>query len=108
MQDRFGITFEGRKPIPLLQDLLVWLNNKQARILDIMAGSGSMGSAVFAQNKKDSGKRTFCLMQLKEQNQNETNKKFKTVDKKTIFALDNSIKELGTTEGYKIFRETKS
>lgn len=108
VQDRFGITFEGRKPIPLLQDLLVWLNNKQARILDIMAGSGSMGSAVFAQNKKDSGKRTFCLMQLKEQNQNETNKKFKTVDKKTIFALDNSIKELGTTEGYKIFRETKS
>lgn len=108
VQNRFGITFEGRKPIPLLQDLLVWINNKHARILDITAGSGSMGSAVFAQNIKDSGKRIFCLMQLKEQTRNETNKKFKTVDKKTVFALDNSIKELGTTEGYKIYRGNKN
>lgn len=108
VQDRFGITFEGRKPIPLLQDLLVWINNKHARILDITAGSGSLGTATLAQNIKDSGQRCFCLMQIREQTRNETNKKFKTVDKKTVFALDNSIKELGTTEGYKIFRGIKS
>ena len=108
VQDRFGITFEGRKPIPLLQDLLVWINNKHARILDITAGSGSLGTATLAQNIKDSGQRCFCLMQLKEQTRNETNKKFKTVDKKTVFALDNSIKELGTTEGYKIYRGNKN
>ena len=107
VQDRFGITFEGRKPIPLLQDLLVWINNKHARILDITAGSGSLGTATLAQNIKDSGQRCFCLMQIRERTRNETNKKFKTVDKKTVFALDNSIKELGTTEGYKIFRGTK-
>ncbi len=108
VQDRFGITFEGRKPIPLLQDLLVWINNKHARILDITAGSGSLGTATLAQNIKDSGQRCFCLMQLKEQTRNETNKKFKTVDKKTVFALDNSIKELGITEGYKIYRGNKN
>ena len=107
VQDRFGITFEGRKPIPLLQDLLVWINNKHARILDITAGSGSLGTATLAQNIKDSGQRCFCLIQIRERTQNETNKKFKTVDKKTVFALNNSIKELGTTEGYKIYRGTK-
>lgn len=107
VQNQFGITFEGRKPIPLLIDLLVWINNKQARILDITSGSGSMGSAVFTQNIKDSGKRTFCLMQIKEPTKNKTNRKFKTVDKKTVFALNNSIKELDSTEGYKIFRGVK-
>lgn len=42
-KNRFGITFEGRKQIRMLQDLLHWINNKNARVLDIFAGSGSMG-----------------------------------------------------------------
>ena len=112
VQNQFGINFEGRKPIPLLIDLISWVENKkdtQIRILDIMAGSGSMGSAVFAINKKKHSKKiSFCLMQISEPTRNESSKKFKTVDEKTIFALNNSIKKYDTTEGYKIFRGTKS
>ncbi len=105
-KNKFGITFEGRKQIRMLQDLLHWINNKNARVLDIFAGSGSMGAAVLAQNLKDDGKRTFCLVQIPEKINEKSNnpQNFKTIDQKTVFALNNAIKEFDSTEGYKVFR----
>jgi len=105
-----GITFEGRKPVRLIQDLLYWINNKNSRCLDLFGGGASFGFGVFRQNKKDSGHRSFVMCQIEEpiKEGSANPEKFKTIDQKTIFALNNSIKETGTTEGYKIFRGIKS
>ena len=105
-----GVEFAGKKPLRLMMDLLHWINNKNARALDIFAGSGTTGYAVYAQNKKDGGHRSFVLCQIaepiKEGSANPQN--FDTIDQQTIFGLNNAIKETGTTEGFKIFRGTKS
>ena len=105
-----GITFEGRKPVRLIQDLLYWINNKNSRCLDLFGGGASFGFGIFKQNKKDSGHRSFVMCQIEEPiKQNANNpESFSTIDQKTIFALNNSIEETGTTEGYKIFRGAKS
>jgi len=42
--------------------------NKNARILDFYAGSGTTGHAVMELNKKDSGKRTYTLVTNNENN----------------------------------------
>lgn len=105
-----GLEFAGKKPLRLMMDLLHWINNKNARILDAWCGLGTTGYAVYAQNKKDGGHRSFVLCQIaepiKEGSANPQN--FDTIDQQTIFGLNNAIKETGTTEGYKIFRGTKS
>lgn len=105
-----GLEFAGKKPLRLMMDLLHWINNKNARAMDIFAGSGTTGYAVYAQNKKDGGHRSFVLCQIaepiKEGSANPQN--FDTIDQQTIFGLNDAIKKTGTTEGYKIFREIKS
>ena len=105
-----GITFEGRKPVRLIQDLLYWINNKNSRCLDLFGGGASFGFGIFKQNKKDAGHRSFVMAQIEEPiKQNSNNQEpFTTIDQKTIFALNNSIEETGTTDGYKIFRGIKS
>ena len=103
-----GLEFAGKKPLRLMMDLLHWINNKNARILDIFAGSGTTGYAVYAQNKKDGGHRSFVLCQIaepvKEGSANLQN--FDTIDQQTIFGLNDAIKQTSTTEGFKIYRET--
>ena len=105
-----GLEFAGKKPLRLMMDLLHWINNKNARILDAWAGVGTTGYAVYAQNKKDGGHRSFVLCQIaepiKEGSANPQN--FDTIDQQTIFGLNNAITESGTTEGFKIYRGTKS
>ncbi len=103
-----GVEFAGKKPLRLMMDLLHWINNKNARVMDIFAGSGTTGYAVYAQNKKDGGHRSFVLCQIaepiKEGSANPQN--FDTIDQQTIFGLNNAIKETDTTEGFKIYRGT--
>ena len=105
-----GLEFAGKKPLRLMMDLLHWINNKKARILDAWAGLGTTGYAVYAQNKKDGGHRSFVLCQIAEPiKEGSTNlQNFDTIDQQTIFGLNDAIKKTGTTEGYKIFRGTKS
>lgn len=104
-----GLEFAGKKPLRLMMDLLHWINNKNARILDAWCGMGTTGYAVYAQNKKDGGHRSFVLCQIaepiKEGSANPQN--FDTIDQQTIFGLNEAVKETGTTEGFKIYRGTK-
>lgn len=57
--------FDYPKPTGLIEHLMK-VTDREDIILDFFAGSGSTGHAVLKQNKKDSGKRKFILVQLPE------------------------------------------
>jgi len=53
--------FSTPKPTRLIRQILQLIGNKNAIVLDFMAGSGTTGQAVLALNKEDGGKRSFVL-----------------------------------------------
>lgn len=61
--DRFQLTkkFDYPKPKSLILELLLMANNKNAKVLDFFAGSGTTGQAVMELNKEDGGHRRFIL-----------------------------------------------
>jgi adenine-specific DNA-methyltransferase len=58
--------FDNPKPVRLLQHLLSVATRDGDRVLDFFAGSGTLGHAVWAQNRKDGATRRFVLVQLPE------------------------------------------
>lgn len=56
-----GRKFKYPKPVELVSYLINLHHNKDAKVLDFFAGSGTTGQSVVEQNKKDGGKRTFVL-----------------------------------------------
>ncbi|WWQ73665.1 DNA methyltransferase [Mycoplasmopsis cynos] len=60
--------FNTAKPIELIKLLLKLHLNKNSRILDFFAGSGTTGHAVLELNKEDGGNRTFTLVTNNENN----------------------------------------
>jgi len=60
---QMGIKFSNPKPVSLVKFLIKisTLQNRNAVILDFMAGSGTTGEAVLELNKEDSGNRSFIL-----------------------------------------------
>jgi len=61
-------TFDSPKPTALIQRIISIAANKNATILDFMAGSGSTGHAVLKMNDEDSGNRKFILCTNNENN----------------------------------------
>jgi len=61
-----NVKFDNPKPINFMKYLLEIATNKNAKILDFFAGSGTTGQAVLELNKEDGGKRQFVLVQLNE------------------------------------------
>src|SRR3989344_2489501 len=51
--------FDYSKPTPLIRYVINRIENKEAIILDFMAGSGTTGPAVLEANKEDKGSRQF-------------------------------------------------
>lgn len=60
--------FEYPKPINLIKKLISTCPNKNARILDFFAGSGTTGHAVLELNREDGGSRTYTLVTNDENN----------------------------------------
>lgn len=60
--------FNNPKPIDLIKDLVILGAPKDGIILDFMAGSGTTGQAVLAQNQQDGGNRQFILCTNNENN----------------------------------------
>lgn len=53
--------FSTPKPTRLIKQLMRLVPNKNATVLDFMAGSGTTGQAVLSLNAEDGGRRTFIL-----------------------------------------------
>ncbi|QJG66290.1 site-specific DNA-methyltransferase [Mycoplasma phocoeninasale] len=60
--------FKTVKPINLLKTLMLSHPNKNARVLDFFAGSGTTGHAVLDLNREDGGSRSFTLVTNNENN----------------------------------------
>ncbi|WP_265579447.1 site-specific DNA-methyltransferase [Mycoplasma mycoides] len=60
--------FDHPKPSKLIQYLINLHPNKNARVLDFYAGSGTTGHAVLELNRQDNGNRTFTLVTNNENN----------------------------------------
>ena len=60
--------FDHPKPTKLLQYLINFNPNKNARVLDFFAGSGTTGHAVLELNREDGGSRTYTLVTNDENN----------------------------------------
>lgn len=60
--------FLNPKPTRLIKYLISKINNKNAVVLDFMAGSGTTAHAVLELNKEDGGKRQFILCTNNENN----------------------------------------
>ena len=56
------------KPLELIKYLLYIMQNKNLRVLDFYAGSGTTGHAVMELNKEDNGNRTYTLVTNNENN----------------------------------------
>ncbi|MCS4537213.1 site-specific DNA-methyltransferase, partial [Mycoplasma sp. CSL7475-4] len=62
------LNFSFPKPVNLITQLLRLIPNKNARVLDFFAGSGTTGHAVMELNREDGGNRTFTLVTNNENN----------------------------------------
>ncbi|MBM4146853.1 MAG: site-specific DNA-methyltransferase, partial [Nitrospira sp.] len=69
IKNMFGkLVFENPKPVELIRTIISMSSNKDAVILDFMAGSGTTGHAVLELNKEDKGNRQFILCTNNENN----------------------------------------
>ncbi len=110
IQNEGGVKFTGKKPIALIRDLLKLIGKKEAKVLDIFAGSGTTGHAVMLQNKLDGGNRSFILCQAAENvnsDSEEYRQGFTTIDQVTIKRLNNAVSEVATGDGYQVWQSMK-
>lgn len=64
-----GVRFpNGKKPVRLINDIIVSASKKSSTILDFFAGSGTTGHAVMKLNAEDGGNRKFILCTNNENN----------------------------------------
>ena len=64
-----GVKFEnGKKPVRLIKQLIKYVSNKNAIILDFFAGSGTTAHAVMELNSEDGGSRQAILVTNNEKN----------------------------------------
>ncbi|MFA5460314.1 MAG: site-specific DNA-methyltransferase, partial [Candidatus Paceibacterota bacterium] len=88
-----NVDFDNPKPLGLIKYLSIMGGDKDANILDFMAGSGTTGHAVLEMNKDDGGNRKFILC---------TNNENKICEEVTYPRVQRVIKGYRTLKGEKI------
>lgn len=58
--------FDRPKPVKMLQDIIAWSTKESDLVMDLFAGSGTLGHAVLSQNLADGAARRFVLVNLPE------------------------------------------
>ena len=58
-----GVTFATPKPVSLLKTVIGFYPNKNARVMDFFAGSGTTAEAVSDLNSEDNGSRSWILIE---------------------------------------------
>jgi adenine-specific DNA-methyltransferase len=58
--------FDRPKPVKMLQDIIAWSTSESDLVMDLFAGSGTLGHAVLNQNLADGSSRRFILVNLPE------------------------------------------
>ena len=59
-----GTEFKNPKPVPMMEDIVVYSSKSFDTILDYFAGSGTTGHAVINLNREDKGGRKYILVEM--------------------------------------------
>jgi len=84
--------FDNPKPADLIKELVAFVADKNAIVLDSFAGSGTTGHAVLALNKEDRGNRRFILVECEDYAEKTTAERIRRVIKGVRDANDESLK----------------
>ena len=82
--------FDNPKSVYFIKDLLHIISNKNSKILDFFAGSGTTGHAVQQLNKEDGGNRQYIMMTNNENNicENITYERMARINNPSNYNLD--------------------
>lgn len=112
-QSEGKVSFSGsKKPVALIRLLLQWLGPKKNNglIFEPYGGASVVSHACLLENTLGANYR-FVVCQISEEvdpKSEEAKAGFKTVDEITVKRIKNVITELGTDEGFQIFKATGS
>ncbi len=113
MKELFGldIGFDYPKPTALIERCLQLSTKNNDIILDFFAGSGTSAQAVTSLNSIDGGNRRWICVQLPERVDEKSlvgKNGFKNIAEITKERIRLAIKKLRSTDGFKVFKLTKS
>lgn len=106
----------GKKPIKLINRILISSETQEQIVLDFFAGSGSTAQAVLELNKEDGGNRKFILVQIPEKTDENSEaykagyKKISDICIERVKRVSNKLKEEKTAGdlGFKVFTLSSS
>jgi DNA modification methylase len=102
MLEAMGLEFMYPKPLELISYLISLYAGEEDLILDSFAGSGTTGHAVIAQNRQNSRKQRFILVQLPIETEEQKKKNFNICAQLTAARVKCVVQGYTSTKGEKV------